>query len=595
MAEGHSLDHATLSPGNTKLPTDVDEVDEDHLRSSERKRSRGETSHRSKTKDSSDRRHRSRSRERSRKDRSDRSDRSDRDRRRDRDLDERRSRSPGREESRRSSSHERRSSRKSSYSPAPETVPLHLRKRKIENWDVPPVGFEGLTAEQAKASGHFQLPSHLLKSATTVVQDRGGVLGMGANGMNPSGFDSGAENFLISLGLGMGANGSIPMGMDGAAAETNGRNSMSGSVSGGMNMGFGNTGMGAGAGVDIGMGGMGMGMGGIGMGSRAPPPIARQYKRLYFGNIPTDCTEERILSFASRNYEQLGVSKDPGNAAVNAYINRERNYAFVEFRSPEEATRAMALDGILFDGNTLKVRRPKDYNPESAPEGTTHLPGVVATNVQDSADKIFVGAIPTYLTEDQVQELLKTFGELKSFSLIRDSLSGFSKGFAFCEYVDGQITDAACQGLNGMELGEKKLIVQRASVGSNKTSAPIVGPSSLLPVEILATIAKDPCKITRVLLLLNMVVTKDLIADEDYQDILLDVKEECERFGSVLDVCIPRPINGQSVPGVGKIFVKFTDIKQSAAAQHALAGRKFADRVVIASFYDEDKFDKQDL
>ena len=39
-------------------------------------------------------------------------------------------------------------------------------------------------------------------------------------------------------------------------------------------------------------------------------------------------------------------------------------------------------------------------------------------------------------------------------------------GYAFAEYVDPNITDQAIAGLNGMQLGDKKLTVQRASVGN---------------------------------------------------------------------------------------------------------------------------------
>ncbi|KAJ8331891.1 hypothetical protein O5D80_000191 [Batrachochytrium dendrobatidis] len=568
MVDSESMVHSAMSPQNTRSLSELDQIEDDRLMGGERKKSRGESRYRS---DSKEQRHRSKSRERSRKDRSS---RSDRDRRRDRD--DRRSRSPGREDGRRSSSREYRTSRRNSFSPPPETVPLHLRLRKIENWDVPPVGFEEFTAMQAKASGQFQLPSHMLKTTTGGLHERGGYQAS-THAINATNFDAAAETFLSNIGLNSGS-GEV-------GSHTNGRGFGSTSLSSGVNVGM----AGAGFGINRGLS-MGMGMNG-----RNQQPIARQFKRLYFGNIPVDCIEERILSFASSSYEKLGLPKDPGNAAVNAYINRERNYAFVEFRSPEEATRAMALDGSLFDGNILKVRRPKDYNPEAAPDGATQPSIAPATSAQESLDKIFVGAIPTYLSDDQVQELLKTFGELKTFSLIRDSATGLSKGFAFCEYVDGQITDAACQGLNGMELGEKKLIVQRASVGSNKNTISAVGQSQLLPMEILATIAKDPCKVTRVLLLLNMVVSEDLVSDEDYQDILLDIQEECEKFGTILGIAIPRPVSGQSNAGVGKIFVKFDNVKQSASAQHALAGRKFADRVVIASFFDEDKFDQQDF
>ena len=34
-------------------------------------------------------------------------------------------------------------------------VPLHLRPRKLNNWDVPPYGYEHMTAEQIKQLGMF--------------------------------------------------------------------------------------------------------------------------------------------------------------------------------------------------------------------------------------------------------------------------------------------------------------------------------------------------------------------------------------------------------------------------------------------------------
>lgn len=34
---------------------------------------------------------------------------------------------------------------------------------------------------------------------------------------------------------------------------------------------------------------------------------------------------------------------------MNVYINHEKKFAFVEMRSVEEASNAMALDGIIFE------------------------------------------------------------------------------------------------------------------------------------------------------------------------------------------------------------------------------------------------------
>ena len=41
----------------------------------------------------------------------------------------------------------------------------------------------------------------------------------------------------------------------------------------------------------------------------------------------------------------------------------------------------------------------------------------------------------------QVKELLSSFGELRSFNLVKDSGTTFSKGYCFFEYVKQEITD----------------------------------------------------------------------------------------------------------------------------------------------------------
>ena len=50
-------------------------------------------------------------------------------------------------------------------------------------------------------------------------------------------------------------------------------------------------------------------------------------------------------------------------------------YCFVlQFRSVDETTNAMAFDGINLQGQSLKIRRPKDYQP---------IPGVTGIHSGD--------------------------------------------------------------------------------------------------------------------------------------------------------------------------------------------------------------------
>lgn len=71
-------------------------------------------------------------------------------------------------------------------------------------------------------------------------------------------------------------------------------------------------------------------------------------------------------------------------------------------------------------------------------------------------------------------------------------------------------------------------------------------------------------------------------------EICEDVKEECSKFGTVIDIKVPRPSGGsRQSAGVGKIFVKFDTAESTTKALTALAGRKFADRTVVTSYFPE--------
>lgn len=57
---------------------------------------------------------------------------------------------------------------------------------------------------------------------------------------------------------------------------------------------------------------------------------------------------------------------------------------------------------------------------------------------------------------------------------------------------------------------------------------------------------------------------------------------------------IPRPSGGsRQSTGVGKIFIKYEDAEAAQKALKALAGRKFADRTVVVTFFGEVSFSYQ--
>uniref|UniRef100_A0A3Q3K6E0 RRM domain-containing protein n=2 Tax=Monopterus albus TaxID=43700 RepID=A0A3Q3K6E0_MONAL len=146
-----------------------------------------------------------------------------------------------------------------------------------------------------------------------------------------------------------------------------------------------------------------------------------------------------------------------------------------------------------------------------------------------------------------------------------------------------------------MQLGDKKLIVQRASVGAkNANPTSVIETPVTLQVPGLQRLQNSGMP-TEVLCLLNMVMPEELVDDEDYEEILEDIREECCKYGSVRSIEIPRPVDGVEVPGCGKIFVEYVSAADCQKAMQALTGRKFANRVVVTKYYDPDMYHRHEF
>ena len=175
--------------------------------------------------------------------------------------------------------------------------------------------------------------------------------------------------------------------------------------------------------------------------------------------------------------------------------------------------------------------------------------------------------------------------------------------------MDASVTDVAIQSLNGMELDNKYLVVQHASVSAKP------GMSNLpynqfpeIPCPIMPTgesNTSDAC----ILLMLNMATPKDLINNQEYGDIYNDVKEECSPYGAIEDLCIPQMVkrdktkfvvgdagfqstldalHADEAAHVGWVYVKFIDAQDTQAGLKALAGWSFTGQSIIATVLNED-------
>ena len=75
---------------------------------------------------------------------------------------------------------------------------------------------------------------------------------------------------------------------------------------------------------------------------------------------------------------------------------------------------------------------------------------------------IYVGNLPYSSDDGEIRTLFERFGAVDNVSIITDKFTGKSRGFAFVEMPDDGAAKEAIEGLNGVEVGERELVVNEA-------------------------------------------------------------------------------------------------------------------------------------
>jgi cold-inducible RNA-binding protein len=77
--------------------------------------------------------------------------------------------------------------------------------------------------------------------------------------------------------------------------------------------------------------------------------------------------------------------------------------------------------------------------------------------------RLFVGNLPHEVTDNELSEFVSNAGvQAASAVVIRDKVTGQSRGFGFVELVDGEDIERAIAGLNGQSLQGRRLTVNEA-------------------------------------------------------------------------------------------------------------------------------------
>nr|XP_039262520.1 U11/U12 small nuclear ribonucleoprotein 35 kDa protein-like [Styela clava]XP_039262521.1 U11/U12 small nuclear ribonucleoprotein 35 kDa protein-like [Styela clava] len=107
------------------------------------------------------------------------------------------------------------------------------------------------------------------------------------------------------------------------------------------------------------------------------------------------------------------------------------------------------IDGIGKDIHDRGIWRAinSKYRPNKGVKGDKHC-------------TLFIGRLNLKTTESKLHEIFSKYGNIKNLTVIKDLVTGYSKGYAFIEYESSKSTEKAHHRANNLEIDGCNIVVE---------------------------------------------------------------------------------------------------------------------------------------
>jgi RNA recognition motif-containing protein len=87
--------------------------------------------------------------------------------------------------------------------------------------------------------------------------------------------------------------------------------------------------------------------------------------------------------------------------------------------------------------------------------------------------KLFIVGFPRDMDEMRLAQLFGPYGDIELLTIMRDKITGHSKGFGFIQMKDADGAFQAMEALNGFEFGDRKMEVRLAEEKQEPAKRPV--------------------------------------------------------------------------------------------------------------------------
>ncbi|XP_057823457.1 heterogeneous nuclear ribonucleoprotein 1 isoform X1 [Cryptomeria japonica] len=164
--------------------------------------------------------------------------------------------------------------------------------------------------------------------------------------------------------------------------------------------------------------------------------------KIFIGGLSRETTTATFTKYFSK-YGELTDSVIMKDRATG----NPRGFGFVTYADPSVVDKVIK-DKHVIDGKTVEIKRtiPRGNPPSKGPK----------------TKKIFVGGIPTSITEDEFKNYFAKFGKVVEHQIMQDHGTGRSRGFGFVTFDSEQVVDEILSHGKMYELGGKQVEIKKA-------------------------------------------------------------------------------------------------------------------------------------
>ncbi|KAI7904468.1 uncharacterized protein BX663DRAFT_550847 [Cokeromyces recurvatus] len=183
---------------------------------------------------------------------------------------------------------------------------------------------------------------------------------------------------------------------------------------------------------------------------------------VYVGNLDQRITDSMLLEYFSPmgSVASIKIMAMHRNNSFNPV-----NYGFVEFVDAMSADKAIQeLNGYKILDHEIKVNWAQQNQKEETP----------------SQFQIFVGDLSPEINDEALSQAFGVFGSLVNAHVMKDTMSGNSRGFGFVTYREKSEANQAIASMNGELLGARNI---RVNWATQKGDTPPPRPGQQLPYE----------------------------------------------------------------------------------------------------------------